>query len=61
MSCGIGGSQPAGEKWEKEGIPGAGNSLSKYTEARHSLVWDGITSRLSLELKIQWWERKLER
>lgn len=42
LPCGLGGSQPAEEVWEKEGIPGGGNSLSKHTEARH-ILWDGIT------------------
>lgn len=44
MSCGAGGSQPAEEKWELEDIPGGENSLSKYTEARHSWIWDRIIS-----------------
>lgn len=42
----VGGSQAAEEMWEREGIPSGGNSLSKHTEARHSLVWDGITNHL---------------
>lgn len=29
MSCGIGGHQSAKEMWEKEGIPGGGNCMSK--------------------------------
>lgn len=44
LSYGVGGCQPAEEKWEGEGIPGGGNSLNKHTEARHSLIRDAITS-----------------
>jgi hypothetical protein len=32
--------------------------LEQDTEARHSLVWAGM---VLMELRIQWWERQLER
>lgn len=41
MSSGVGGSQPAEEKWEKEGIPGGGNSLSKRrSQAQLGVGWN---------------------